>query len=288
VSKTSNILSFREDIGATATYTITITNTSNPNSADLDPLTVTSLPDTLWFDKSGDGIKQSNELQTVDLIGNALTQWQAAGNTGNIVLAPSQSFSFNYKVVYPGNDLYNPWEDPVNTIVVNAKDDENNQITDQDSVKIDIIQQNQRTIQMDSLTGVRNGATITGNVRITDASSDASIVDVLLDSFNVNYQEKVQNKWTSTSESYTNKFWVDSNANGILDGSESFLTDLNPSTAKFDTAVVFDSTVSIGYQTTFLDGTAPNPLKATFVTTLNGRYDLTTGTQREFTISNTF
>ncbi|MFP5273857.1 DUF7507 domain-containing protein, partial [Coleofasciculus sp.] len=275
VIKTASTTSIREDVGADVTYTVTITNNSDPNSADYDPVTITSLPDTLWIDNNGDGIEQTTEVQTVDRITDALADWQAAGNTGDIVLDPGEAFTFDYTTSYAPGEL-NPWEDPHNTIIANGTDDEGNQASDDDMAVVDVFQKNQRSIEIDSLTGIRNGDMLSGNFRIVNASGDP--VDVKVDSLNMGYEEQVEgskgNKksWLPTELGYSNQFWIDSNPNGILDSNETLLTDRDPSTELFDTSIVFGSSVYVGYKSTF-DGAVPDPIRATAEATIDGRFD---------------
>ncbi|MEQ9623412.1 DUF7507 domain-containing protein [Coleofasciculus chthonoplastes] len=275
VIKTASTTSIREDVGADVTYTVTITNNSDPNSADYDPVTITSLPDTLWIDNNGDGIQQTTEVQTVDRITDALADWQAAGNTGDIVLNPGEAFTFDYTTSYAPGEL-NPWEDPTNTIIANGTDDEGNQASDDDDAVVDVFQKNQRSIEIDSLTGIRNGDMLSGNFRIVNASGDP--VDVKVDSLNMGYEEQVEgskgNKksWLPTELGYSNQFWIDSNPNGILDSNETLLTDRDPSTELFDTSIVFGSSVYVGYKSTF-DSAVPDPIRATAEATIDGRFD---------------
>ncbi|MEQ8756428.1 MAG: hypothetical protein RID09_23340 [Coleofasciculus sp. G1-WW12-02] len=275
VIKTASTTSIREDVGADVTYTVTITNNSDPNSADYDPVTITSLPDTLWIDNNGDGIQQTTEVQTVDRITDALADWQAAGNTGDIVLNPGEAFTFDYTTSYAPGEL-NPWEDPTNTIIANGTDDEGNQASDDDDAVVDVFQKNQRSIEIDSLTGIRNGDMLSGNFRIVNASGDP--VDVKVDSLNMGYEEQVEgskgNKksWLPTELGYSNQFWIDSNPNGILDSNETLLTDRDPSTELFNTSIVFGSSVYVGYKSTF-DGAVSDPIRATAEATIDGRFD---------------
>ncbi|MBE9127310.1 MULTISPECIES: hypothetical protein [unclassified Coleofasciculus] len=215
------------------------------------------------------------ELQTVDRLSDALADWQAAGNTGDIVLNPGEAFTFDYTTSYAAGSL-NPWEDPKNTIIANGVDDEGNQASDEDDAVVDVFQKNQRSIEIDSLTGIRNGDMLSGNFRIRNASGDP--VDVKVDSLNVAYEEQLQgskgNKtsWTATNLDYSNQFWLDTNPNGILDSKEKLLTDLDPSTELFNTSIVFGSSVYIGYKSTFESG-VPDPIRATAEATIDGRFD---------------
>ncbi|GEM_PF-2515528 len=268
VEKTANISSFYEHKGANVTYSVTIQNLSNPNSLDSDPVTLSSFQDELWIDHNGDNLRQSDEILTVDLINEALTDWHNQGHTGDILLNAGESFTFDYQVNYQGNNSYNPWEDPLNTITVTAKDDENNQVTASDDFQIDILQKNQRSIQIDQLTGITIGNTVTGSFKIDNSSGDP--VDVLINSLNLTYQEKSGKKWAiMDSNFYQNQFWLDLNPNGILDSNETILTDINELTKMIETALVFGSTIQIGYETTF-DQTVHNPLKATAQITIDG------------------
>ncbi|MEQ9552385.1 MAG: hypothetical protein RIM23_22575 [Coleofasciculus sp. G3-WIS-01] len=275
VIKEASTTSIREDVGADVTYTVTITNDSDPNSADYDPVTITSLPDSLWIDNNGDGIQQTTEVQTVDRITDALADWQAAGNTGDIVLDLGEAFTFDYTTSYAPGEL-NPWEDPTNTIIANGTDDEGNETSDDDDAVVDVFQKNQRSIEIDSLTGIRNGDMLSGNFRIVNASGDP--VDVKVDSLNMGYEEQVEgskgNKksWLPTELGYSNQFWIDSNPNGILDSNETLLTDRDPSTELFNTSIVFGSSVYIGYKSTF-DSAVPDPIRATAEATIDGRFD---------------
>jgi hypothetical protein len=276
VTKTASLTEIREDLGGDVTYTITIVNTDDPNSGDPDPITINSLPDVLWLDENGDGIQQDSELQTTDRIGDALAAWTAAGNTGDIILAPGESFTFDYTVSYPGGNALNPWEDPSNTITANVVDDEGNEVSDSDDAIVDIIQKNQRSIEIDSLTGIRDGSELSGSFRIWNASDDP--VDVKVDSLAMFYEEKAENdkgkkvSWLPTELSYDTVFWLESTVNGILDSDETVLG--TSSDAEFlDTSIVFGSEVYVGYQSTFVDSVVPDPIKATAQASIDGRFD---------------
>ncbi|MFP4100340.1 hypothetical protein, partial [Coleofasciculus sp.] len=229
-----------------------------------------------WIDNNGDGIEQTTELQTVDRINDALADWQAAGNTGDIVLNPGEAFTFDYTTSYAPGEL-NPWEDPHNTIIANGTDDEGNETSDNDQAVVDVFQQNQRSIEIDSLTGIRDGDMLSGNFRIVNASGDP--VDVKVDSLNMAYEEQIEgskgNKksWTPTELGYSNQFWLDDNQNGLLDSGETELVDLDPSTTDiFETSIIFGSEVYIGYKSTF-DSAVPDPIRATAEATIDGRFD---------------
>lgn len=268
VEKTANITSFYEHKGANVTYSVTIQNLNNPNSSDIDPVTLSSFQDELWIDHNGDNLRQTNEIITKDYLNEALKDWQDQGHTGDIILNAGESFTFDYQVNYQGNNYYNPWEDPLNTITVTAKDDENNQVTATDNFEINILQKNQRSIQIDQLTGLTIGNTVTGSFKITNSSGDP--VDVLINSLNLTYQEKSGKKWAiMDSNLYQNEFWLDLNPNGILDSNETILTNFNELTKMIETALVFGSTIQIGYETTF-NQSVINPLKATTQITIDG------------------
>ena len=99
--------------GTSATYTFTITNTS---PASTDPVTITSVVDNVLG----------------DLTAAANTAWLAQGHSGPIVLAPNQTFSFNFTtgVLDAG---------PVdNTVTVRGVDDENTEAIAQDSHSLNV------------------------------------------------------------------------------------------------------------------------------------------------------
>src|SRR5262249_37929103 len=95
--------------GNTATYDFTITNTS---PASTDPVTITSVVDTLLG----------------DLTTAASGAWTIQGNNGPIVLAPGKSFTFSFTTPTALN--FGP---VTNTVSVVGHDDEDTPATDQDS-----------------------------------------------------------------------------------------------------------------------------------------------------------
>src|SRR5262249_4056197 len=86
--------------GSTVTYAFAITNTS---PASTDPVTVTSVVD----DKLG------------DLTAAANAAWLAQGNSGPMILAPGETFSFSFTTAATLNA-----GTVVNTVTVTGHDDE--------------------------------------------------------------------------------------------------------------------------------------------------------------------
>jgi VCBS repeat-containing protein len=141
--------------------------------------------------------------------------------------------------------------------------------SDTADVVVTVKTRNQRSIDIDSLTGLRsNSSTISGYFDISNATDDPGL-KVQLETLGMTYDRKEgkggKGKWIDVDPNkYETTFWIDTNQNGILDSNlgEKLLPDLNPSTADIlETNIVFGSDISIGYQSVF-EGDVPNPLRA--------------------------
>ena len=146
--------------------------------------------------------------------------------------------------------------------------------TDTATVFMEVQSQNQRSIEMDNLTAGLDDLTgqtvadvnvISGTFDISNASGDPGL-KVQIISVNVNYDQKAnpngKGKWEDVdSLTHTNQFWIDTNANGLLDGDETLLEDLNPHVNRFQTQAVFDGQITIGYSSTFSDPTTGDPIE---------------------------
>lgn len=51
---------------------------------------------------------------------------------------------------FEGNNIWNPWEDPTDTVTATAADDEGNYATDSDTAQVDIALKNQRSITVET------------------------------------------------------------------------------------------------------------------------------------------
>ena len=124
--------------GTTVTFRVTIEN------KNVEPLTITSVTDEIWYDKNGDGIQDAGEIVSInitdnpddpnvvsttcqDLIGTVL---QPGGQPGN-------TFVGTFVVNFP--ETLSPLEDPINTVTIVAKDDEDHSVTSSDIAQVDII-----------------------------------------------------------------------------------------------------------------------------------------------------
>jgi hypothetical protein len=283
VIKNASPTTISEQTGGSVTYTVTITN----NSAITDPVTITSLPDQLVYDTNGTKIYGdtyggiTDQTVLTNRLADAQTDWLAQGNTGSIVLQPGQTFTFDYTQPFAGNFAINPWEDPANTITAIGVDDEGTNVSASDDAKVDITQNNQRSIIVDNLTGTRvdlnndSRLDIRGTFRVTDASESGSQnnLDVLINYLGMTYQRRQGNNWTTVSPNpYPTQFWIDTNANGVRDGAEQYLQDLDPNTAGFQTGISFGTTINIGYESLFSSG-APNPVRVTANVNIFERYN---------------
>ena len=156
-------------------------------------------------------------------------------------------------------------------------DEEGNEVNDSDTAVVDVYQQNQRSIEIDSLTGTRGGATFSGNFRIDNASGDP--VTVLVNSLAMGYEEQVvsangkKKAWLPTEENYSTQFWLDANRNAALDTGEVVLGTSTNGGFLNNTGIVFGNDVYIGYRSTFADGSVPDPIRATAQATIDGRFD---------------
>ena len=145
--------------GNTATYTFTIKNTS---TASTDPVTISSVSD--------------NVLGSLTADANAA--WLAQGNTGAIVLAQNQSFTFTFTtgVLNAG---------PVtNTVTVSGQDDEGTSVTAQDSHTLTVANV-APTITVDkTVSNISEGNTATYTYKITNtspASTDPVTITSVID-----------------------------------------------------------------------------------------------------------
>ncbi len=152
------------------------------------------------------------------------------------------------------------------------------------TVFLEVQSQNQRSIEMDNLTAelddltgqpVADGNVVTGTFDIFNASDDPGL-KVQIISVDVNFDEKSQpngrGPWVDVDPStHANEFWIDENANGILDGSETLLEDINTNVNRFQVRVIFEDDITIGYSSTFTNGEVPDPLRVNASAQIYGR-----------------
>ena len=176
---------------------------------------------------------------------------------GTVAVNPDGSFTYTPEETFAGIDRFS----------YTVSDDRGG--NDTADVEIAVTTQNQRGIEIDSLTGgLLDNSTISGYFDISNASDDPGL-NVQLETLGMTYDRKEgedgKGKWIDVPlEEYNTVFWIDSNRNGILDGGEELLPDLDPATTDIlETNIVFGSDISVGYQSNFVDDVeVPNPLRA--------------------------
>jgi len=236
---------------------VTITNTSFSLT---DPVTITVITDELWRDLNGNGNPEAEEVTTIDItdpLDPNLVSTTCDSLVGT-VLAPGAATTCTFSVFIIGN----PWEDPLDTVTVTAEDDEGTEASASDDAQVNILQINQRSLDIVALTASRPIATIiTGAYTITNASDDP-LLDVLIETISVTFELRSQGQWVPIT-GYTCQFWLDTNGNGSVDSGEPLIDPDN-------TGIVFDTAVTILYECTRTAGW-PNRVRITAHATINGR-----------------
>ncbi len=262
---------------ATGGYTDSLGTVASPESSDTETVLVNRPPDAVdnsyiqtkdrtsnsgnaIADDTGEGVDSDpdGDNLTIDIANSETTSVFG----GTISWNEDGSFTYTPADGFVGYDQFDY------TIVDDCGG------TDTATVFMEVQSQNQRSIEMDNLTAglddltrqtVADGNVISGTFDISNASGEPGL-KVQIISFDVNYDQKANSngkgKWEDVDPlTHTNQFWIDTNANGLLDGDETLLEDLNSHVNHFQTQVVFDDRITIGYSSTFSDPTTGNPIE---------------------------
>ena len=262
---------------ATGGYTDSLGTVASPQSSDTETVLVNRPPDAVdnsyiqtkdQTSTSGNAISDdTGEGMDSDPDGDNLTIDIASSETtsifgGTISWDEDGSFTYTPADGFAGYDQFD-------YMIVDDCG-----ATDMATVFMEVQSQNQRSIEMDYLTAglddlsgqtVADDNVISGTFDIFNASGDPGL-KVQIVSVNVNYDQKAnpsgKGKWEDVdSLTHTNQFWIDTNANGLLDGDETLLEDLNPQVNSFQTQAVFDEQITIGYSSTFSDPTTGDSIE---------------------------
>jgi uncharacterized repeat protein (TIGR01451 family) len=295
-----------------ATYTVTdadaaatqVVNTATVNSSYTDDLNTSVSPtssdtEVVIVNRPPDAVDNSYiqpKTQT-SVIGNVITDNTGEGLDSDPDGDPLSIANYDVESVFGGTVIMNTDGSFTYTSVSNFAGYDQFEYTISDglggfdtaTVYLEVQTQNQRSIEMSNMTAslkdiqgqtVSANNVVSGTFDITNASSDPGL-QVQLVSFDVSYQQKSlpngKGKWIDVDPLiHVNQFWVDTNADGLLNGEETLLTDINAGGDRFQSYVTFEDTITIGYTSTFINSNGdplnvPDPLRVTASTEIYGR-----------------
>jgi hypothetical protein len=188
------------------TFRITIRN----DSASSDPITISSITDSLWYDLDGNRQVGEGEITSLNIIKDSdqlSTTWDDVLKKLGLnpdkdwpTLASGNSLTFEYTVLIEGQ----PFVDPIDTVVVKAVDDDagSSPALASDDARVDILTVNQRSIQIESITSNAAGKAVEvrGQFVITDQSEapNENLLYVQVTNYQIDFEYKSTKKYEPT------------------------------------------------------------------------------------------
>ena len=212
------------ETGADVTYTYEVTNVS-PAPTDSE-LLITSLID--------DNATPGDMGDDIDLLVDGTFVGGDADSDGLLDFGETWTYTFTKNV--EGR----PWEDPLNTVVVTAEDDEGTEAMDDDTALVDIIPVGQRSLDVEIANKDNSHTDSEGNLYTIATIFDASALplDVLIDELSATLEARLgrgKDAWVTVATA--TEFWWDMNNDGVFTADEK-LVDLDPMMDGFQTDVV--------------------------------------------------
>jgi hypothetical protein len=240
--------------GGAVTFPVAITS----QSVSTDPVTITAIMDKVVFDTNGNGIYDEDPIviNIADLTDPNLLS-TTCGSILGYILDPGETVECEFTVSIEPN---NPWVDPIDIVTVSGTDDEETTVTASDDAKVDIAQENQRSIEVHGLTAQWSAdkTVMVGTYMIDDASEDGNRdeLDVLVTATNVTFETKERGQIIRMNpDTYTCSYEADLNG----DGSSDLIQDPN------NAGIIFGESIMVSYSCTILgEGeTWPNKIEIT-------------------------